>query len=808
MPLSDDFIHQDRIAKHGDKGKPGYNLLHPNSLGSSYRTPKHEKTLERLGGLLQTGNIAEADALLQRTSSLTPSHRKIVAVELKQAKLRAKPKAKPKVREIKGMVPASEKVDLNAADVPVAALATPKGVTIEDAPGFLPPDNADDDPGAMASRYDSYIGMLASANTDEEVEVIEQEIEGMMGPGSPAYDDLQDRITAKYREHFERDRRYVAKWLAKRGIVRKHGNKGQPGYELLHPNSMLRGNRSDKQTKRLERLGAMLQQGDHDGAQALLDRTLNLTDDDKKTVQAQIHASKGGKDGGKSTEAPEHKVQDATSTPAKPKDTPKATPKAPEPQKAPESVPGYPPDAPDDPVDLTTATEDELTAYYRYAEADLGEAASLSDLKAKAAVYLGDKMTPEFKKEMLQLVKNKEGAINALGGVRRLPPIRETKYQRAKANISKAIERLVKSVRDMQTKPKDDSVLTPAEKKRGITNDGRDPASSPAGKHLAAGGSVDDAPSDGLWEAIEADPSRFKIKTKKSGEGSASETHIVTDTKTDQQFFFKRALNGAEVAAGGDLIDPMIYGDGANEIVAADLGNAAFPGLFLPVAYAQDSIDPQPMLKFQHFGEYVKERGGKDPILDEMYDINPLTGEIGLKKGVKPLEDGKQALRIHIFDYLTANADRHGSNLAHYTDKDGKRVLVPIDHGASFHAMTKQVEGNPETGDQTLLQPETVPYDQWQTGWNMNLAFLAKGRIIRAEIMAAYGDNVDAIRADAEKIINDLKKVKTQKILADLRKKYPSLDAYERAHMEGAIKIWENRMTMIDADDVATVMSK
>ncbi len=42
------------------------------------------------------------------------------------------------------------------------------------------------------------------------------------------------------------------------------------------------------------------------------------------------------------------------------------------------------------------------------------------------------------------------------------------------------------------------------------------------------------------------------------------------------------------------MIDPKIVGDGINEIVAAELGNAAFPGLFVPVDFAEDPTAPHP----------------------------------------------------------------------------------------------------------------------------------------------------------------------------------------------------------------------
>jgi hypothetical protein len=66
--------------------------------------------------------------------------------------------------------------------------------------------------------------------------------------------------------------------------------------------------------------------------------------------------------------------------------------------------------------------------------------------------------------------------------------------------------------------------LTAAEKKAGINRDDRDPADSPGGKHLAGGGSIKHAPADGLWATIQ-EYDRFEIETKKSGDGSVSDTH-------------------------------------------------------------------------------------------------------------------------------------------------------------------------------------------------------------------------------------------------------------------------------------------
>lgn len=799
------------IAKHGDKGKPGYELLHPGIYGGpTYRTPKQSETMERVGKLLQSGKWEEANALVERTQSLTPTQRKMVGSEIRRAKLRAKPK-KPKVREIKGMQPATTTVAEVEADAPPMQTAVP--VDLRGADGFFPEESDEDDPGAWASRFDTWVGQIQAAQDTDTLTAIEEEIDGMAGPGTPMYDELQDLINAQHRKHFERDRRSVQKWLEKRGIVRKHGNKGAPGYELLHPGTMLKGNRSEKQKMRLERLGAMLQDGDSEGAQALLDRTLNLNDGDRQIAQQQIDAARKGQDGGKSPEAPEHtagQAQEAPKAPDAPKDTPKTqeTPEKPV-QDAPKDE-EYPADPSEDAQDLRGASAEDQDAYFADVQFSLSLANTEEELDDYAAMYAADLMDDDLRADVdAQIEFSRTAFTQAYGGVRHLPQGGKSNYERAKAAISKSREWIRKQTRKLAFSAKDHRVLTAAEKKRGIENEDRDPADSPAGKHLAAGGSIKDAPADGLWDTIQAFD-RFEIESSDEGEGSVSQTHFVTDTATGERFFFKKPLNGAETTnpQTQDIFDPMIYGDGTNEIVAAELGNAAFPGTFLTASWAEDPTAPQPMLRFDHLGDHVEAQGGGELVMRDLYEVDPQTGVVTLEEGTPPLADPKEALALHIYDYVIGNADRHGNNVAHRIDADGNRHLIPIDHGASFHSMVGQVQNSPEDLDQTLLMPETVPYDLWQTEVNFHPAFGAKGRILLAEVQAGYGGDTDRMRADAEEIIATLKKVKTQQIIADLRKRQGSMDAYEQAHLESAILIWENRLEMIRAEDVVTVMGE
>lgn len=812
MPLSDDFVHRDLISKHGSKGKPGYRLLHPGTLmGSAYRTPEHEKRLVRFGGLLQAGKHEEAQALLDRTSNLTPSQKKMVQEDITAAaSKRKRAPAKPKEKAVKP----KEATVIEESATEVVALAVQ--------PEEQPASGEYTLPTSITSRMiDNWLAEINKAQDADTLEEIELRIlDTFDDPSHPAQDELQDAINRRHREHFERDRYTVTKWLSRRGIIRKHGNKGAPGYELLHPNSMLRGKRSPKQEERLKKLGTMLQRGDNEGAQVLLDRTLNLSDEDRKIVQGQIGAGSKGQDGGKSKEAPEHSPkgdQAASKAPVAVKDTPKPK-KAPERASQPagkpvQDVPAsedntYPPDLPDEPQDLRKATSEQENEYFTGSEAWLGMAANEDELAMIAEALRKDRLKPTLKSEMEELIGLYGRRLNTMGGVSRLPQNGETKYERAKASISKALNAVAKSVRAMMTKPKK---MTSETRQRGVKSEGRDPVSSPAGKHLKEGGSISDSPADGLWDFIQARPGRFKVVSKPSGEGSVSDVFFVTDSSNGERHFFKRALNGGEAVNPDteEIFDPQMHGDGANEIIGAALGNAAMPGQFVGAAYAEDSGLESPMIRFEHLDSFVKSRGGSDlnTNTSDQYSANPTNGAIEVVEGAEPLADRAQAIRIHIYDYLMANSDRHGGNLVSYSTSKG-RVLVPIDNGASGHAMTAQVrvEGN-ETLEQTLLEPETVPYDVWQTQWGMNLASGAKTRIIRAEIIEAYKGDTAAMKSDAEKALKEFRKVNAREEVAKLRKQYGTLDPYEQAHIDAAATIWENRMKMIDAEDIVTVMS-
>lgn len=811
MPLSEDFTRRDLIEKHGTKTKPGYRLLHPGSMmGNSYRTPAQEKRLVRFGTLLQAGKHEEAQAFLDRVTNLTPTQRKMVQEDITAAaSKRKRAPAKPKDKAVEPKE--ATKVEETATPVTAMAVVTEEEAEAQDY--TLPA-------GITSRTVDAWLEEIERAQDGDTLEEVELRIlEAFDDPTHPLQDELQDAILRRHREHFERDRQSVVKWLARRGIIRKHGNKGAPGYELLHPNTMLRGTRTPKQEKRIERLGSMLQEGDSEGAQALLDRTLNLSDSDRKLIQGQIGASSKGQDGGKSKEAPEHSgkaPKEAPKAPVAPKDTPKP-PKAPEkpkpvPKPAAEEDEEYGPDY-DDPVDMTNAPYAELQAYLDTVDEAMKDAMRVDDVRAMKAITDADNLPPALRSAVDKVIEETMVPFRALGGVIDLPQGGASGYTRPKESISKVA--LAKQDRALIFGEKK---LTTAQRNAAMAREQRDPRTTAAGKHLQAGGSVDDAPFDGLWDAIQKDQDRFEIS--ESDEGTASEVFFVRDTKLGTDHFFKRALNGsasgATDAGGNPILDdegqpinPRIVGDGINEIVGSALGNAAFPDMWLPVQFAEDPSVVNPMIRMTHMGTYAKDRNGKNLRTnhkDGVYDTSPETGAVKVKAGTPPLADPKQALAIHIYDYLTANADRHPGNIASM-EVDGKRVLIPIDNGATFHSMVQGVEGQEEL-DQSLLAPETVPYDVWQT--RMGFDYLmggAKGRYVRAEVVKAYKGDQNRLKADADEIIRKFKEVKTREIMADIRKQNGNLDPYEQANLDAAMKIWENRLKMIQSDDVAKVMS-
>ena len=82
---------------------------------------------------------------------------------------------------------------------------------------------------------------------------------------------------------------------------------------------------------------------------------------------------------------------------------------------------------------------------------------------------------------------------------------------------------------------------------------------------------------------------------------------------------------------------------------------------------------------------------------------------------------------------------------------------------------------------------------------------MAKGHWMKGEAKGAYAGkkwNSAKMLADAQAILDRFRAVDIDAIIADLLRRFPDMDQYERDHLESAAVIWKARLDMISPDDV------
>ena len=369
-----------------------------------------------------------------------------------------------------------------------------------------------------------------------------------------------------------------------------------------------------------------------------------------------------------------------------------------------------------------------------------------------------------------------------------------------------------------------------------------DPKGSPAGKILDNGGTLEDCVTkgevDGMLQYVHTHPQRFKITV--TGQSSVTNTYSIEDLDNGgKRYFIKDSINDG---------DAKMYGDGINEILTQRLGNVAFPGMFPTVHFAESpSHGGNPPLLIEHAEEFAKAKGWTV----KAYDIadrhgNTIEDMLGFKTTGKKMGDGidpGEVLALHIFDYLTNQKDRHGCNLIDAEDGNGRTHLIPIDQGASFMAympfLTEMNDALKTKGsqlgytDEWLSNPDSIGYTDWadvsvlgvgthyspdQTEWARGLGgmsawnFQARNRLVAFEARKAFeaqlagkprGQVRAAVKKQAEAILSRMRAVDIDRVAAEIHQEYPTMDSYESDHLTASLAIWKNRLTLIDADDIA-----
>jgi len=105
-------------------------------------------------------------------------------------------------------------------------------------------------------------------------------------------------------------------------------------------------------------------------------------------------------------------------------------------------------------------------------------------------------------------------------------------------------------------------------------------------------------------------------------------------------------------------------------------------------------------------------------------------------------------------------------------------------------------------------QPENIDYTMW-TDVFVHGGQVAKGKWIKGEAKGAYEGkkwSTAKMLADAQAILDKFRGVDIDAIIADLLRRFPDMDQYERDHLESAVAIWKARLDMISPDDVVKVI--
>lgn len=227
----------------------------------------------------------------------------------------------------------------------------------------------------------------------------------------------------------------------------------------------------------------------------------------------------------------------------------------------------------------------------------------------------------------------------------------------------------------------------------GITDEpgGRANAARYWGDRLQEGIPIEGVPDESLWDAIlytngsewakirngyveivedvyeGFDNPRFSITQLTEETDSptgVNDTFFVLDNKTNKKYFVKQD-SSADNGAYAEIL--------SNEI-AHELG--------LPVGefrLANGGTTPDTVLTMQsHVGEFVN--GGLIRPVHDDDDIYDPIATFG-----NPIHhDPNNLATLIMFDWVTANPDRHGGNMFLTQDVEGKAHIVPIDHGWSF----------------------------------------------------------------------------------------------------------------------------
>lgn len=332
-----------------------------------------------------------------------------------------------------------------------------------------------------------------------------------------------------------------------------------------------------------------------------------------------------------------------------------------------------------------------------------------------------------------------------------------------------------------------------------------------AHKHLSMGGSIEDAPHEGLIESIYSMPDRFEVRS--NGSKSTRTNMWVVDKNGSGKQTAISGENGVEVVDGdvwmlkGGIeshINMDEQGDDQlNELLASELWRGT--GVQMADTRISEDANGQRWVMQRHvsqqFGGDNEQLATSDVVMDsegllgEFWDnegnlrrekLETLSEEDILKhvdqEALARLEDKGSVLDMILADYLMGGYDRHGMNWGFHQNEQGGYRLQMWDNGGTFTSVSK----NPAIDflDYIAFNEEALVTNYA----NVVLARTALGKT-PAQRKKAIQKRLTAFIAEVKKI--ELDKVKGRLDSA-------TLDGKQRKMVARQIKLVEQRIAHLE----------
>lgn len=330
-------------------------------------------------------------------------------------------------------------------------------------------------------------------------------------------------------------------------------------------------------------------------------------------------------------------------------------------------------------------------------------------------------------------------------------------------------------------------------------------------KHLSMGGSIDEAPHEGLIESIYSMPDRFEIRS--NGSKSTRSNMWVVDKNGSGKQTAINGENGIEVVDGDvwmmkGAIESHIQmdetgDDQLNELMASELWRGT--GIQMADTRISEDANGQRWVMQRHvsqqFGGENEQLATSDVVLDsggllaEFWDTNGELKKDRLKsiseedilklinqEALAKLEDKGSVLDMIMTDYIQGGYDRHGGNWGFHQNEAGGYRLQMWDNGGTFTAVSK----NPAIDfmDYIAFNPEALVTNFA----NVVLARQALGR--------TPAQQKKAITKRLKAFVAEVKKIELDSVKARLDS--TTLDGKQRKMVARQLKLVQQRISHLE----------